>query len=142
MVPSYFVFQFQNVQKNWWVHTNQHQHCPQFKSWRVKNLFSLVRNLFLSHRFNSWMPNLLLNEDLEEIIQEGWHHEFYQWKKGKKRISRAIFFLSIYNVCSIIACCNWLIEYTKETIKRWSNFIKKLKADKKICISQRPLFVY
>ena len=30
------------------------------------------------------------------------------------------FFLSIYNVCSIIACCNWLIEYTKETIKRWS----------------------
>ena len=47
------------------------------------------------------------------IIQKGWHHEFNQWKKGKKQISRAIFFLSIYNVCSIIACCNWLIEYKK-----------------------------
>ena len=39
-----------------------------------KNLFSLIHNLFISHRFNSWMPDLLLNEDLddlEDIIQEG-----------------------------------------------------------------------
>ena len=43
-------------------------------------------------------------------------------EERKKRISRAIFFLSISTICSIIAYYNWLIQYTKETIKRWSKF--------------------
>ena len=34
-------------------------------------VFSQTQNLFISHRFNSWMTDLLLSEDLGEIIQEG-----------------------------------------------------------------------
>ena len=55
--------------------------------------------LFLSHRFNSWITDLLLSEDLGEITQEGRHHEFKQWKKEKSG-SQGLF--SSYNVCNII----------------------------------------
>ena len=70
---------------------------PRFKSQRI-------RDLFLSHGFNSWMPDLVLNEDLEEIIHEGLRHEFNQWKNRKSE-PQGLYssYLSIMFVVSLLA---------------------------------------
>ena len=63
--------------------------------------------LFLSHRFNSLMPDFLLSEDLAETILEGWHHEFNPWEKGKSK-PQGLYTFYLYNVCSIIAEIDWI----------------------------------
>ena len=96
--------------------------------------FSLINFLFRS--FSPWMPNLLLNEackvllqSTQSVINVGQTIRMTSWtypmeERKKKQTSRAI----KYSICNVSLNLDEKkiesIEYTKDTIERWSTLKK------------------
>ena len=83
-----------------------------FESRRGQNFFLSDSRSILSHSFSPWRSDLLANEDLMEVIQEGRSHGLNQWKKGRKSGPQGLLPLSLRKGMSVYNCqlyYHWMI---------------------------------